>query len=585
MKVFFVGIVLIFVCSFSKGSPDELKGNDTDTIKKVIELIDSPKKHSDSIQAFLQIEKALLLVTNSGNQKAIGDVQTQYADLYTNYGNLKKAIYHYKQAEKNYLKAGAKEALVYVYMQMGRKIYEQGDYSKALDIYLIGLKICDELKLKNENTAWLLSYIGSVYKRHDESEKALGYYFKALVIFNKTGNKDADGIASCLNNIGNAYGDIGKDSMQLFYYKKALELSEKNGLKSRAAVITDNIASTYFTRGGYDTALMYYNKTRQYLNEMKRINHSQVAYNLSKTAEVFIAKKDYSTAFEYIKDAENHLSRTEEKHTLYLLDIYSNYIKIYEATGDISHAYSYYKKHNELNDSLIKADVNLKLSQMEMMNELEKEEQKNAQLSQEEELKTQRLSTQRNWIMFLILGLTAILIFSTMLFIQKRKLSMAYHDLFEKNLEIVTAENHNGKLSNAHPTEDKPENKYTASSLSDLEKLKLKERIVHSFEINQVYLQSDLTVVKLATELNTNSAYLSQVINELFDKNFSSFVNEYRVKEARKMLSDPKFQHLTIEAIAKNTGFNSLSAFNNSFKKFTGITPSYYLKSVRDFFE
>lgn len=580
MKKLFAGILFILVIFFAKGNPN----NDSNIVKKVLELIDSSEKQSDSTQALLYLKKALQLATNSGNHKAIGNVQTQYGDLYTNYSNLKKAIYWYNQAKKNYFKAGAKKELVYVYMQMGRKIYEQGDYSKALDIYFDGLKICNELKLENDNTAWLLSYIGSVYKRHDEPEKALDYYLRALALFNKIGSKDVDGIASCLNNIGNAYEDIGNESMQLFYYRKALELSEKNGLKLRAAIITDNIASTYFNREEYDTALMYYNKTRQYLNEIKRIDHAQAAFNLSNTAAVFIAKKEYATAIEYLKDAEKHLSQTEEKHTLYLLDVYSAYIKIYEATGDISHAYSYYKKHNELNDSLIKADVNLKLSQIEMSHELEKEEQKVTKLRLEEKLKTQRLSKQRNWIIFLVCGLTAVLVFSIMVFTQKRKLSAAYYKLFEKNLEIVVRERETEKVSIPLSDEEKQDNKYSTSPLSDIEKLKLKECIIYTFETDKVFLQSDLTVVKLATELNTNSAYLSQVINESFNKNFSSFVNEYRVKEARKMLSNPKFQHLTIEAIAKNTGFNSLSAFNHSFKKFTGVTPSFYLKSARDSF-
>jgi AraC-like DNA-binding protein len=85
----------------------------------------------------------------------------------------------------------------------------------------------------------------------------------------------------------------------------------------------------------------------------------------------------------------------------------------------------------------------------------------------------------------------------------------------------------------------------------------------------------------LAEKLNTNKSYLSQVINEYFRKNFSTFVNEYRVKEASRLLLEKESENYTIEAIANSVGFKSKSAFNSAFKKFTGITPSYFVNSTK----
>ena len=81
--------------------------------------------------------------------------------------------------------------------------------------------------------------------------------------------------------------------------------------------------------------------------------------------------------------------------------------------------------------------------------------------------------------------------------------------------------------------------------------------------------------------MNTNKSYLSQVINEYFRKNFSTFVNEYRVKEASRLLLEKESENYTIEAIANSVGFKSKSAFNSAFKKFTGITPSYFVNSTK----
>ena len=99
-------------------------------------------------------------------------------------------------------------------------------------------------------------------------------------------------------------------------------------------------------------------------------------------------------------------------------------------------------------------------------------------------------------------------------------------------------------------------------------------------EVGKLYTKKDLTVVFIAKKLSTNKSYVSQVINEHLGMNFSSYINEYRVKEARRLLTDERYHHLTIESIAGDSGFNSVSAFNNAFKKFTGLTPSFYLNSI-----
>ena len=64
------------------------------------------------------------------------------------------------------------------------------------------------------------------------------------------------------------------------------------------------------------------------------------------------------------------------------------------------------------------------------------------------------------------------------------------------------------------------------------------------------------------------------------NQNFFDFINGYRIKEAKRLLVDPKGELLTILAIAEEVGFNSKSSFNTAFKKITGMTPTEYKKSV-----
>lgn len=89
-----------------------------------------------------------------------------------------------------------------------------------------------------------------------------------------------------------------------------------------------------------------------------------------------------------------------------------------------------------------------------------------------------------------------------------------------------------------------------------------------------LYKNPNLSLQDLAKEVNITSHQLSQFLNNNLGKNFTSFVNEFRIREAREIIiSNDK---LTLEAIGYDVGFNSKSTFFATFKKYTGKTPSYY---------
>jgi AraC-like DNA-binding protein len=64
----------------------------------------------------------------------------------------------------------------------------------------------------------------------------------------------------------------------------------------------------------------------------------------------------------------------------------------------------------------------------------------------------------------------------------------------------------------------------------------------------------------------------------MLECNFVTFINSYRIEEAKIILLSNKHSNYTIEAISEIVGFNSKSAFNNAFKNRVGVTPSDYIK-------
>jgi AraC-like DNA-binding protein len=131
----------------------------------------------------------------------------------------------------------------------------------------------------------------------------------------------------------------------------------------------------------------------------------------------------------------------------------------------------------------------------------------------------------------------------------------------------------------AAPAEMTAIKKYEKSTLTKDRADRYVRRLVETMEKEKLYLDSDLTLQKLAQRLSIHPHHLSQIINERLNQNFFDFINSYRVEEAKKRLIDPSEKHFSIIAIAVEVGFNSKSAFNAVFKKYVNMTPSEWRKT------
>lgn len=114
--------------------------------------------------------------------------------------------------------------------------------------------------------------------------------------------------------------------------------------------------------------------------------------------------------------------------------------------------------------------------------------------------------------------------------------------------------------------------------LTKVQRNKYSQKLLNFIEQDAPYLDSDLTLKSLASHLEIHPNQLSWLINQEFNKNFSGFINHYRVKAFKRISKDPKNSHITLIGLAYESGFNSKTVFNTFFKKETGMTPMQYLK-------
>ncbi|MBS1613940.1 MAG: helix-turn-helix domain-containing protein [Bacteroidetes bacterium] len=112
------------------------------------------------------------------------------------------------------------------------------------------------------------------------------------------------------------------------------------------------------------------------------------------------------------------------------------------------------------------------------------------------------------------------------------------------------------------------------------------QQIEQYFKTHKPYLDPELSVKKLVDLTDIPEHIISRAINHKADMHFFDYVNQYRVAEAKQLLTDETaVKQFTIEALAMQCGFNNKTSFNKAFKKFTGETPSAYrdrLAQTRD---
>lgn len=117
--------------------------------------------------------------------------------------------------------------------------------------------------------------------------------------------------------------------------------------------------------------------------------------------------------------------------------------------------------------------------------------------------------------------------------------------------------------------------KYGKTGLTEDFSAELKEKLLLIMEKDRPYLDSNIRLQDIADLLDISRHHASQVINVHYSVNFFDFINQYRVREAERLLTSTKSQ-LSITDIAFKSGFNNRISFYKAFKKITGITPSEY---------
>ena len=452
--------------------------------------------------------------------------------------------------------------IIEAYNKSGNIFLYLGDYRKAYDFYIKALLLCEKTNYTYYESK-IYNNFGNIYYLFKNLDIAKSYYMKSLQM-----SKDSVSIGAILNNLG--YIEINNEQFDsaFYYLNESLRICKQHYEKYLNS-IWNNMALLYQKINLYDSAFYYYNLS---LDVSKNNNNIlKEAENLSQLGALYFEVNNSDSAFYYIG-----LSNFIAEKNSFLNILADNYLilsKIEESKGHTKSAFKYYKKYAEIKDSLSNNKIFGEINQLQRMHEITKTNQQIEQLALEQKINLQRIHYHKIILFFTISVLILVCGILCVVIVQNGRLNNAYKSLFEKNIELIEFQK--------KPAENCKE-KYKKSSLTNDLQDELLQKILTLMEDCSTYCDTDFSVDRLAELVQSNQKYVSQVINNVLKKNFRTFLNGYRIREAQLIFMDPDMKKYTIESVAVRVGFKSRNAFRVAFKEITGVSPNFYLNSIQE---
>jgi len=302
-----------------------------------------------------------------------------------------------------------KNSLARAYASAGVVYSEENNYPKALANYFKALKIYQETGQK-QNISKAYNNIGIVYKSQKKLPKALEYFQKALVIQQQNGEQS---VAVTLTNIGAVYFEQGNDGKAMAYYTKAKKHFKTIDNNRGFALLLNYFGDYYKKQKNYPEAISYYNNSRLLYDELgNKFGAALVLYNMG---ELYIAQKKYNEAEQSVLQS---LALAREIGTLDQIKESEKMLSdIYGYLDNESKAFAHYKKYIAIKDSLENDENTQKFVRAEMDFEYDKKEA----------LLHEKNKRQQQFSLFLIFGglLLLLLIFVSYNRLQiKRRLTL-----------------------------------------------------------------------------------------------------------------------------------------------------------------
>lgn len=445
------------------------------------------------------------------------------------------------------------------YLQKGIIYYDLRDHKKSLDYTLKAYKYTQQY-YNEELNYYLLELLEGFYIEQEAYDKYLELAKSNLDFYLRKGKSlrlSLDIYYNSLHSVSNAFLALNQPDSALHYAKKGLKDCFKLNNHFPCYHLMSIVGQAEYKKNNFRASEEIINSV------ISKLEGRPLGILYYYKAKIFKELKQPDSMVYYLKKSDSVIEASNDPFNE-LLDGYKELITYYKNKNNKQEQLKYINKYIYL-DSLLDSNkqfLDKKIREdYEIPKMLKEKEQIIASLKVQ-----QQQSVLLKYILIVVLLLFSIAALYT--YYKKTLYKKRFNEFLAKQSKKEIAER-NKTTKNALP--DIPEEKINAI-LNDLEK----------FEQNKEYLNK-ISLATLAKMLNTNSSYLSKIINTYKEKSFSQYINDLRVTYViNRLQNDATFRLYSVKAIAEEAGYNNVESFSKAFFKKTGVYPSYFIKKINE---
>ncbi|MGQ1946827.1 tetratricopeptide repeat protein [Geofilum sp. OHC36d9] len=472
---------------------------------------------------------------------------------------------------------------------MFQEKYKEGQY------YILKADSILEINGIKEDRDSYLYMLAAANRRMGFISEAYKYYVKSMNICNETGNSYC--LLKIYLNISRIYRDERRYEKALQWQVKHLQLTQNIYAPVKRRESYEGMGIIYTEMKDWANAEVYFNKSIEYAKELN--NNESLSVAFTNYANFCRLKGDYETAISYYHKAYEYKLKGNA-NSLSLVRCVNSLGKAYMYNGNFVMAKKYLNIALELSDSLkslqwesiinksffelykkdrnYPAAIKYVTNYLTLKNEVDKrkasDKLQKLMVDYEMREKDYTITLQKQEIKnksYIIAGVTValglIVTIIILIILNKRIRETAIQSIYKQNLE---AQQRQKLIDNLLKEQtilpvNLPENQ-------------LMTNLLRLLDNEQIFRNPDLSLEGIATQLNTNTTYVSQLINKQFGCNFNVLINRYRIDFCKNRISETKRHNLLMKQVAFDAGFSSRSTFYSAFKNEVGITPTQFKK-------
>ncbi|WP_162800845.1 AraC family transcriptional regulator [Chryseobacterium sp. KLBC 52] len=479
------------------------------------------------------------------------------------------------------------------------------------------IKTADSLYMKAQKPSEKIKCLvlsSELYHHAGELKKAICYSENAHSVINQI--NDPEWMTVVTRLLARQYRQVGLYERSKKYIVKGLEASGKivdfQKSNEAAGLLNQEMAFYEMEMGNFPHAIQHIESSLKYFGKINSQNENRTAaasYQL--LGDVYFKLNDYSVSEDYYRKAESLLKngsctlglvynglggiRLKQKNwkdaELYLKKaekiadtsrslklkkaVYSNINDYYEGIGDNFKASLYAVKYIRAYDSIAARNQSFTIKDFE--NSKGKSNKKSGKMN----------GVKNAAIVILFISLVGLFLFIRR---KQKEQRSKLRNIIRAQLNVMGNRSHyplkpsyDSEFSNISVEEidekDSEADRRRSDSLMTSETESKLLELLEDFEKGDLYNNKGMSLSFLAGELNTNTKYLSYVINQHKNADFKTYVNRLRINYiVDKLINDEKYRQYKISILADECGFSSHSKFAAVFKAVTDYSPSAYIK-------